>query len=131
MEYRLIINDSQGSWVVITDAPKGKIGYHYRFKPFKATVIKDAYDEADFHYFQKAKDPIPAGTKVIIDNWWQNFYGDYFRINYNGADYDVKPSCIKFIEQLKEERPIYVRNYDSSTELYLGFGDNVYGYLDY
>jgi hypothetical protein len=30
-----------------------------------------------------------------------------------------------------EYRLIYVRNYDSSTELYLGFGDNVYGYLDY
>lgn len=96
MTYRLLIDDSQGTCAVMTDAPSGKIGYEYRFKPMKATITKDAYDQADIHYYErKPKEPIPAGTMVTIDTWWQNFYGAYFKINYKGNCYDIKTSCVK------------------------------------
>ena len=94
--YCLEISDSTNKrFAVIVQTEPGKIGHHYTFKPFKATLVKPGYDEADFHYFRKAKDPIPEGTEVMIDNWWMNFYGSYYRIKYNSHEYDVKTSSIK------------------------------------
>ena len=103
MEYCLQFNDAKNRWAVIVDYEPEHIGHHYKFKPFKGTIVRDAYDEADFHYYErKTKDPIPEGTEVIVDNWWMNFYGSYFRINYNGHDYDVKTSNV-ILERLPKE----------------------------
>lgn len=95
MEYRITINDSQGKWAVISDTQEGLLGHHYKFKPLKAVIVKDSYDESDLYYFRNVKTPIPAGTEVVIDNWWQNFYGSYFRIIYNEQEYDVLTNCVK------------------------------------
>lgn len=96
MEYRLTFTDSQGVWAVLTDMPEGKIGYEYKFKPMKATIVEDAYDMYDLHnYTTKTKEPIPKGTQVTIDCWWQNFYGCYFKILHSESYYDVRTSCVK------------------------------------
>ena len=96
MNYILNIYDSNNRWAVITDYPDGKIGHLYKFKPMPATVVKDAYDEADLHYFvRKAKAPIPSGTKIMVETWWQNLYGSYFRVQYEGQDYDISPRNVK------------------------------------
>lgn len=94
MEYCLKFHDAQNRWAVITDTKEGLIGHDYTFKPMKAHIVKAAYDEADFHYFRKAKEPIPVGTEVMIDTWWMNFYGSYFKIMWQGHKYDVKTDCV-------------------------------------
>jgi hypothetical protein len=81
---------------VIVHTEPGKIGHEYKFKPFKAKLVKKGYDEADLHYWErKAKDPIPEGTEVTIDTWWMNFYGSYYRIEYEGHSYDIKTTSIE------------------------------------
>ena len=96
MKYILNVYDSENCWAVITDYPTERIGHLYTFNPMPAIVLKDAYDEADIHYFKpKAKCPIPAGTKIMVGTWWQNFYGSYFRVQYEGQDYDISPRNIK------------------------------------
>ena len=82
-------------FAVIVHTEPGKIGCEYNFKPFKAKIVKEAYDEADIHYGGKLKDPIPVGTEVTIDTWWMNFYGSYYKIKYNGHSYDVKTTSIE------------------------------------
>lgn len=96
-QYRLDISDStyRNFSVIVHDEP-GKIGHEYKFKPFKAKLVKPGYDEADLHYFRKTKCPIPEGEEVIIDNWWMNFYGSYYRIKYGGCYYDIKTSNVEF-----------------------------------
>ena len=97
MEYTLIIDASNGRFAVVTDTKPGLIGHDYKFKPIKARLVKDGYDQADFHYFRKLKQPIPEGTELMVDCWWQNFYGAYFKIVYNGDSYDVKENCVSII----------------------------------
>ncbi len=97
LRYPLRFCDAVSNWVVLTNEPPGKIGCYYKFEPIKAIVVKDAYDEADFHYFRSAKDPIPKGTELTIDTWWQNFYGSYFKVNYNNKMYDIKTTTVKLI----------------------------------
>ena len=94
MEHLLTFTDARNSWAVVTDEKKGIIGHMYRFAPHNATVIKDAYDKADLHYAGEIKNPIPKDSRVIIDCWWQNFYGCYFRIKWEGNEYDVATDCI-------------------------------------
>lgn len=103
MEYVITFRDANGSWaVIVNDFEKpGLIGHHYRFKPMKAEIVKDAYDEADFHYFRKSKTPIPAGTEVMIDDWWMNFYGAYFTIEWEGSKYDVKTDCVAIKKEME------------------------------
>ena len=95
--HNLYVSCANGKWVVITDTKPGLIGHYYKFHPMKARIVKPAYDEADFHYFRKAKEPIPVGTELEVDCWWMNFYGSYFVIPYNGCDYDVKTDCVELI----------------------------------
>ena len=96
--YALQIWDARRSYVVMTDTKPGLIGPVYTFSPKKAVIVSDAYDEADFHYFRKAKDPIPKGTEIEIDVWFQNFYGCYYRVKYDGHKYDIKTECVEFID---------------------------------
>lgn len=96
-QYRLDIGDSTcRRFAVITDSEPGKIGHHYTFKPFKGKLVKTGYDEADLHYFRKTKEPIPIGTEIVIDTWWMNFYGSYYRVEYEGHTYDIKTNSIEF-----------------------------------
>lgn len=94
MEHRLDFSCASGRWAVITDTKSGLIGHDYKFKPMKAHLVKPGYDEADFHYFRKAKEPIPEGTELMVDCWWMNFYGSYFKIERNGHKYDVKSDAV-------------------------------------
>lgn len=94
MEYCLKFYDAQGRWAVITDAKEGLIGHNYKFKPMKAHIVKTAYDAADFYYSNETKEPIPVGEEVTIDTWWMNFYGSYFKIMWQGHNYDVKTDCV-------------------------------------
>lgn len=96
-QFSIVFRDAKNMWAVMSDAPKGKIGYDYKFKPMNATIIEDAYDayDLDCHNTRKVKKPIPKGTRVVVDCWWQNFYGSYFKINYNGSNYDVKTSYVE------------------------------------
>ena len=87
--------DAKRHWCVPTDTNPNLIGHYYKFDPFKAVVVKSAYDEADFHYFRKAKTPIPVGTELNVDCWWMNFYGSYFRVEYDGHKYDIKTDCVE------------------------------------
>lgn len=94
--YIIHIGDATGrNFAVRVDAEPGLIGHMYTFSPFKAVLVEDGYDEADFHYFRKAKEPIPAGTEVTLGTWWRNFYGSYYRIAYGGHAYDVNTRCVK------------------------------------
>lgn len=96
-EYFMQISDSTyRKFAVVVDEKPGKIGYQYTFKPFKAKLVKPGYDEADLHYFRKTKCPIPEGEEVIIDNWWMNFYGSYYRIKYGGRYYDIDTNSVEF-----------------------------------
>lgn len=88
--------DAKCRWVVIVDDEPNLIGHEYTFKPLKGKVIKESYDQADLHYWQReSKPPIPKGTELKVDCWWMNFYGDYFRVEYNGNKYDVKTDNIE------------------------------------
>ena len=92
----LDIWDAKGRWVVTVDNEPNLIGHEYTFKPLKGKVIRNSYDEADLHYWQrKTKPPIPEGTELKVDCWWMNFYGSYFRVEYNGNKYDVKTNNIE------------------------------------
>lgn len=96
-QYRLDISDStyRNFSVIVHDEP-GKIGHEYKFRPFKGKLVKPGYDEADLHYFRKTKEPIPEGTEVVIDTWWMNFYGSYYRVEHEGHTYDIKTNSIEF-----------------------------------
>ena len=97
--YPLHICDARRSYVVMTDKKPGLIGPLYTFSPKKAVIVSDAYDEADFHYFRKAKVPIPKGTEIEISVWFQNFYGCYFSVKYEGHKYDINTECVEFLEE--------------------------------
>lgn len=73
-----------------------KIGKMYKFEPITAVIKKNCYDEADLHYLAKNPKELKKGTKVIIDTYWLNFYGHYFRINYEGEQYDIKVENVLF-----------------------------------
>lgn len=87
--------DAKRHWVIPTDTNPNLIGHEYKFNPFKAVVVKPAYDEADFHYFRKPKTHIPVGMELSVDCWWCNFYGSYFRVKYEGNSYDIKTDCVE------------------------------------
>lgn len=38
----------------------------------------------------KAKPKIPANTEVEILKEWSNFCGIYYRVRYNGKEYDIR-----------------------------------------
>lgn len=89
------INDAEKSLIVETDKESGKVGVEYNIGDYNAIFIKDTYDEADFHYFErKTKQPIPKGTRLKVECWWMNFYGSYFKVRYNGKSYDVKTTNV-------------------------------------
>ena len=81
--YIIRITDARDIWSVLTNIQPGKIGVEYNIGDFYATTIRDSFDEADFHYFErKTKKPIPKGTKLKVECWWMNFYGSYFKLKY-------------------------------------------------
>lgn len=45
----------------------------------------------------KAKPKIPEGTEVEIIKEWNNFYGIYYRVVYDGKEYDIKRGEITLI----------------------------------
>ena len=98
MKHQFIIDCANGRYAVFTDTEEDLIGHIYKFEPMKARIVKPGYDQADFHYYNRAtKEPIPEGTELMVNCWWQNFYGSYFRIEYNGNSYDVKANSVEII----------------------------------
>lgn len=74
----------------------GHIGKMYEFDDVKAVIKLDCYDEEDIHYFAKHPKKIAAGTEVTLNAYWINFFGSYYRIDYNGQTYDIKKENVLF-----------------------------------
>lgn len=69
------------------------IGYHYPLHDVNVQLLEDTKCETDLHYYERPSKPaIPNGSVVRVKDYWFNFYGSYFRVFYNGAEYDV-PVC--------------------------------------
>ena len=100
MECLLNIVDGTGakwSFVLYEERPD-LIGYRYKLYKVKGILLKDSYCCSDIYYAYpeiKRKPPISKGTEVEIKHYWFNFYGEYFRVVYNGQDYDIRTSDIK------------------------------------
>lgn len=94
-----------GNFALETLAPDGNTNLIGHLYPLSENVIirlnKSGYDEADFHYFRKAKSPIPVDTEIHPESFWRNFYGSYFRVTYEGHKYDIDSSnvTIKIVKQ--------------------------------
>lgn len=43
--------------------------------------------------------PIPKGTELRVCEVWQNFYGKWISVMYNGRVYDLSPSSLKYIRR--------------------------------
>ena len=81
------------------------IGHKYIIKGVKGVLLNTGFCQEDFHYAGnpnfKRKEPIPKGTEVEVICYWFNFYGVYFRVEYNNRYYDIDTSDIKLVR--KEE----------------------------
>lgn len=90
-------------------------GQYYWFKlPDDNTAIleatKDIYD-ADWKTASVKGNPfIPKGAKVKITDFFSNFYGEFFRISFNGYLFNAKPEDFRYV--FKEE---ILESYESHT----------------
>lgn len=75
------------------------IGHNYKIpSQYMARLLRNSIDEADVYYCESHPKPsIPEGTIVPIEHYWMNFYGEYFRVLYNGRRYDVKVKNIELV----------------------------------
>ena len=47
------------------------------------------------HNIQK----IPKGTQLEVNKVWQNFYGVWVEVNYEGRHYDLSPRQLKYVKR--------------------------------
>jgi len=73
-----------------------KNGLYICRKDAKVVLTKEAFCNADIHYFEKnPKPPIPKDTIVKINYCWANFEGRFINVEYDNNNYDIKPSFLK------------------------------------
>ena len=79
------------------------IGHEYIIKGVKGVLLNTGFCQEDFHYAGvpgfKRKEPIPKGTEVEVICYWFNFYGVYFRVEYNNHYYDIGIKDIKLVKK--------------------------------
>lgn len=42
--------------------------------------------------------PIPKGTQLKVECIWQNFYGTWAKVIYNGREYDIPPTSLTLVK---------------------------------
>lgn len=93
-----------GSWhqfSIVTDLGPHGVKTYYLPDTFKFTIIrevtlkKDCCDEEEAHYFNIKKPWIPKGTTLKVKYRWCNFYGMFYRCEYNGQTYDINACDVK------------------------------------
>ena len=42
---------------------------------------------------------IPKGTQLEVKKVWQNFYGVWVEVNYEGRHYDISPRQLKYVKR--------------------------------
>lgn len=42
--------------------------------------------------------PIPKGTRFKVEKIWQNFYGTWVQVIYDGRIYDIPPTSLKLVK---------------------------------
>ena len=61
-----------------------------------------AHDEHELKNYPRpwfhAKPKIPKGTRLKVEETWENFYGTYFRCVYKNSTYDIPMGKAKVIE---------------------------------
>lgn len=79
------------------------IDHEYIIKGVKGVLLNTGFCQEDFHYAGvpgfKRKEPIPKGTEVEVICYWFNFYGVYFRVEYNNHYYDIGIKDIKLVKK--------------------------------
>ena len=79
------------------------IGSHYPLDGVRVKTLKESQCETYLHYLSAPgagtvkQNPIPANTTLIAESYWRNFYGEYFRVKYNGRPYDISVSNVKIL----------------------------------
>ena len=43
--------------------------------------------------------PIPKGTQLQVDEVWENLFGVWVKVIYNGLNYDLSPRSLKYIKR--------------------------------
>ena len=82
-------------WVAIHTADSLPYLYnkHSYSKP-EFEVIKDAYCHEAFYHLEK-KEPIPKGTILSMDDYYENYYGGFIKCTYNNKIYYIEPKKVK------------------------------------
>ena len=70
----------------------------FKDKPFTVTTVKDVQDEDWKTAIAHNLKPIPAGTELQV-TYYLNFYGEYFKAEYNGHIYYIRPRDCNFKNQ--------------------------------
>lgn len=62
-------------------------------------TVRDTYDEDTIHSHL----PIPAETELEVVNCYQNLYGTFIDVVYNGRTYSIKPKHVEVISSQGKE----------------------------
>lgn len=61
---------------------------------FQFEILEDAYCHETFYHLEK-KEPIPKGTILSMDDYYENYYGGFIKCTYNGKVYYIEPIKVK------------------------------------
>ncbi len=62
-------------------------------------TVRDTYDEDTIHSHL----PIPTGTELEVVNCYQNLYGCFIDVGYNGRTYSIKPKHVEVLSSKGKE----------------------------
>lgn len=62
-------------------------------------TVRVTYDEDTIHSHL----PIPAETELNVVNCYQNLYGTFIDVEYNGRTYSVKPKHVEVVSSQEKE----------------------------
>lgn len=68
--------------------------------PFSVITIKNAYEQDFKTDLIRNIPPIPINTQLRIFNIFQNFYGEFFEVTYDGLIYSIDPNDCEFVSML-------------------------------
>lgn len=43
--------------------------------------------------------PVPKGAQLKVEEVWENLFGVWVKVLYNGIDYDLSPRSLKYIKR--------------------------------